>query len=74
MTDEVQAKRGDAAWKEQREAIARRNADAQKKAQAEQRSKESVIDGRIREHSAREREQLSELNARLGEQNARRPG
>jgi len=41
MTDEAPAKRGDAAWKHEREAISKRNADAHKRAEGERRSREA---------------------------------
>jgi hypothetical protein len=72
MTDEVQARRGEAAWKEQRDAISQRNADVRKRAQAGQKSRESAAENRIREHERREQEQLRALNARIGERRVRR--
>ena len=65
MTEESPAKRGDAAWKEQREAVARRNAEAQKRGQKEKQSKASVAAASAREGVNREAEQLRELNARI---------
>ena len=72
MTDESPAKRGDAAWTEQRDAIARRNAEAHKRAQAQKQSR--AIDGRgvgsARRWTARQ-QQLHELNTRISKQQAR---
>ena len=65
MTEESPVKRGDAAWKEQREAISRRNAAAQKRGQQEKRSRASVAAAAAREGVDREAEQLRELNARI---------
>ena len=71
MTDETPAKRGDAAWKEQREAIARRNAEAHKRAQDQQRSRAAQVAATAREGRDREEQQLRDLNARISKQQAR---
>ena len=71
MTDEAPGKRGDAAWKEQREAIAQRNAAARKRAQAGQKSRDGVIHERVREDTRRENEHLRALNAHLEKRSAR---
>ena len=71
MTEETPAKRGDAAWKEQREAISRRNAEAHKRAQGEKRSRESAVAAAAREGLNREADQLRELNTRIDKQRAR---
>ncbi len=42
MTDESPAKRGDAAWAEERDAVARRNAEAHKRAQAHKQTRQSM--------------------------------
>ena len=63
---EPEAKRGHAAWKEHRDAISDRNAEARKRGTAERK----VALGRVTEQrrvSARlEAEQLNVLNAKLG--------
>ena len=71
MSDETAAKRGDAAWKEQRDAISQRNVDAHKRAQAGRKSRDDVIAERVRDDTLREREQLRELNAQLAKRRAR---
>jgi hypothetical protein len=71
MTEESPAKRGDAAWKEQRDAIARRNADAQKRAVAGKQSRQTVVAASAREEMHREAQQLRDLNARIGKQSSR---
>lgn len=73
MTDEeTPAKTGDAAWREQRDAISKRNAEAHKKAQTEKRSRPSYAQEAVRADAKREAEQLHELNKRLDKQQARR--
>ncbi len=71
MTEESPAKRGDAAWKEQREAIARRNADAHKRALEQKRSRASLAAASAREGVDREAQQLRDLNSRISKQQAR---
>lgn len=71
MTEEPQAKRGDAAWKEERDAVARRNEEARKRARAGGTSRKGVIQRRELEHAQRESEQLRVLNARLDKQRPR---
>ena len=68
MTDESPVKRGDAAWKEQRDAVQRRNAEAQKRAQGEKQSRAGVAAAAEREGLNREAEQLRELNTRITKQ------
>ena len=58
-------KRGDAAWKEQRDAISQRNADAHKRAQVDTRTKDDAILDRQRRYAADEAEQLRELNRQI---------
>jgi hypothetical protein len=65
MTEETQAKRGEAAWREQREAISKRNADAHKRGQAERKVRERAAETRDRVQAAREADQLTELNERI---------
>ena len=70
--DESPAKRGDAAWKEQREAVSRRNAQAQKRALADKQSKVANQAATAREARGREADQLRDLNARMLKQKGRR--
>jgi hypothetical protein len=70
--DESPAKRGDAAWKEQREAVSRRNAQAQKRALADKQSKAATQAATTREANGREADQLRDLNARMLKQQSRR--
>ena len=71
MTEESPAKRGDAAWKEQREAIARRNAEAHKRAQGQKKSRATIAAQSQRAEMDRETQQLRELNTRISKQQAR---
>ena len=73
MTEESPDKRGDAAWKEQREAISRRNArGAQARAWPTSRPTQALqrAHRRASRWTAR-REQLRTLNARISKQQAR---
>jgi len=65
MTDETPAKTGDAAWKEQRDEISRRNAEAHKRALGEQRDRSATVAASTRAEAEREAQQLRDLNARL---------
>ena len=65
MTDETQGKRGEAAWREQRDAVAKRNAEAHKRGAAERRLKDRAVDARDRVRAAQEAEELQQLNARI---------
>ena len=71
MADELQGRSGHAAWKEQREAIAQRNADARKRAQVEQKQRDQAADGELRAASQRERADLQALNDRLDRRRSR---
>jgi hypothetical protein len=66
-----EAKRGHAAWKEHRDAISDRNAQARKRGSAERK----VALGRVFEarriHARREMEQLEAINVKLGKARAR---
>jgi hypothetical protein len=68
MTEGTEGARGDAAWKEQRAEIAKRNAETKKRGQAERRSKEHAVESRDRVEAAREAAQLNELNAKIARQ------
>ena len=74
MSDEAQGRSGDATLKEKREEIARRNADARKRAQADRKLRAGVVESRMREQARREQDELHALNARLAEQRGRGPG
>jgi len=71
MTEESPAKRGDAAWKEQRDDVARRNAEAHKRAVTQKQSRATVAAKAARAEVDRETEQLRELNTRISKQQAR---
>jgi hypothetical protein len=71
MTEETPAKRGDAAWKEERDAISKRNAEAHKRAQGERRSRDASVAATKRDAVDREAQQLHELNDRIAKQRAR---
>ena len=66
-----EAKRGHAAWKEHRDAISDRNAQARKRGSAERK----VALGRVFEarriHARREAEQVEAINAKLDQARAR---
>jgi hypothetical protein len=71
MSEDTPAKTGDAAWKEQRDAISKRNAEAHKRAQTERKSRTSYAQEAVRADALRESEQLRDLNKRLDKQQAR---
>jgi hypothetical protein len=71
MTDESPAKRGDAAWREQRDDVSRRNAEAHKRAIAQKQSRVTYAAQVARAEMDREAQQLRDLNARLSKQQAR---
>ena len=70
MSEEAQAKRGEAAWREQRDAVAKRNADAHKRGAAEKRQRDRAVNARDRVRAAQEAEELDQLNARIAQRNA----
>ena len=63
---EPQAKRGDAAWKEHRDAIADRNAQARKRGSEERQVALGRVTEQRRLNARREAEQLHTMNAKLG--------
>ena len=63
---EPAAKRGDAAWKEHRDAIADRNAAARKRGSAERQVALGRVTERRRLNARREAELLYTMNAKLG--------
>jgi len=65
MSEGTSGARGDAAWREQREAVAKRNVEAHRRGQAERRSREEAVDQRDRLEAARESAQLHELNEQI---------
>ena len=71
MSEETPPKRGDAAWKEQREAIARRNADAHQRSQGERNAKQTYAQSAARADAVREADQLRKLNDKLAKQQAK---
>jgi hypothetical protein len=60
-----EAKRGDAAWKEHRDAIADRNAQARKRGSAERKVALGRVTEQRRVDARREAEQLDTMNAKL---------
>ncbi len=57
--------RGEAAWKEARDAVAQRNTDAHRKAQAAKGTKDDAIADRERRVNATEQAQLHDLNKKI---------
>ena len=74
MSEEPQSKRGDAAWKEQREEIARRNADAHQRSQSARRQRASAAATTAREGAQREADLLRDLNKKVARLQSRRTG
>jgi hypothetical protein len=68
---EPEAKRGDAAWKEHRDAISDRNAGARKRGNAERKVALSRVFEQRRVDARREAEQLHVINAKLSQARAR---
>jgi hypothetical protein len=71
MTEESPAKRGDAAWRQERDEISKRNAEAHKRAQVGQRTREASAAANQRQAIDREAKQLHELNERIAKQQGR---
>jgi len=67
MPAEPEAKRGHAAWKEHRDAISDRNAQARKRGSAERKVALSRVTEQRRVHARLEAEQLSAINAKLAQ-------
>jgi hypothetical protein len=65
-----EAKRGDAAWKEHRDAISDRNVQARKRGHAERKVALSRVTEQRRLNARREAEQLYAINAKLGKARA----
>ena len=65
MTDEAKVKRGEAAWREQREATSRRNVEARKRARAERESSDNYRAARRSAGAKQEAEQVRKLNAEI---------
>jgi hypothetical protein len=74
MSEETPAKSGDAAWKEQRDNIARRNADAHQRSQGARRERATQAAASAREDAMREAELLRDLNKRIARVQSRRTG
>jgi hypothetical protein len=72
MSEETEGARGAAAWQEQRAAIAKRNADARKRGQAERKTREGAAEARDRVRAAREVKELDALNAQIADDASRR--
>jgi len=71
MSEETPAKRGEAAWKEQRDAISRRNQEAHQRSAGARKDRQSYAASAQRADAERETEQLRKLNERLAKQQAR---
>ncbi len=65
MTDEPRQTGSDVTWKQQRDEIAKRNADAHRRGQEERRARDRMFDARGRVQAAREAEELHELNTQI---------
>ena len=63
---EPEAKRGQAAWKEHRDAIADRNAQARKRGSAERKVALGRVTAQRRLDARREVEQLNTMNTKIG--------
>ena len=74
MSEETPSKRGEAAWKEQREAVARRNSDAHNRAEGERKQREAAVANAARARVEREAQQLRDLNERIAKQQNTRGG
>ena len=61
-----EAKRGQAAWKEHRDAISDRNAQARKRGSAERKIALGRVTATQRRYAGREADQLTAINAKLG--------
>lgn len=65
MTDDTGASRGDAAWREQRAEVAKRNVEAHRRGQEERKERDRTADARARARDADENEELHQLNAQI---------
>ena len=59
------------AWKDQREAIARRNSEAQKRAVSASRARATEVAASARQENEREAQQLRDLNDRISKRQTR---
>ena len=72
MSEEVrEPKRGDAAWKEQRDEISKRNADAHRRSGAAEKQRQARMASTVRADAEREADQLRALNERIAKQQKR---
>ena len=65
MSEETPRSTGDAAYRQQREEIAKRNVEAHRRGQAERKSKDAAVEDRNRMEAARETAQLHALNDQI---------
>jgi hypothetical protein len=72
MTEEPEATRGDAAWREQRDAVAKRNVEAHRRGQAEREQKDRAIGARDRVRAAQESDELDQLNKQIAKRRSGR--
>jgi hypothetical protein len=70
MSEQTQGPRGAAAWQEQRAEIAKRNAEAKKRGQAQRKTRDREVDARDRAQTLREGKELEELNAQIARRGA----
>ena len=70
MSDETPAKTGDAAWKEQRDTISKRNAEAHQRSQGETRERASKAAATARDAAELEAQHLRDLNKRIAKRQA----
>ena len=71
MSDETPRTSGDAAYRQQRDEIAKRNVEAHRRGQAERKTRDRAVEDRDRMEAAREAAQLHALNDQLSK---RKPG
>lgn len=65
MSDDTKGKRGEAAWREQREAVSKRNAEARRRGRIERESRERLTTARRRSNAQQEAELLHKLNLQM---------
>ena len=65
MSEETTGARGYAAWKQQRDEVAKRNEEAHRRGRDERKTRERAVEDRDRIEAVREAAQLQELNAQI---------
>ena len=71
MSDETPRTSGDAAYRQQRDEIAKRNVEAHRRGQAERKTRDRAVEDRDRMEAAREAAQLHALNDQISK---KKPG